>query len=279
MQRVSLGLAAALFVIGFCALFALADWIPGDGHKMHFPQTPDEEGWNVMASFGQTLADDWTCSADGPVNEIHFWGSWFGGSTGTINGFWIKIHSDIPDPEPQNPDTWSMPGPILWSRYIPIDDVIAQHITPDPQLWEGWHDPTSGEYLYPDHDNYYQYNIFNIADPFVQQAGNIYWLEITAATDVSDPGVKWGWKSSVEHHQDDAVYGTPTCSEPDNGSGTIDHPVDTCDYVAEEPMLIVNNLPPGTTIEMDAFITDPICNQFFFCSGNPPAGKCEDVGG
>ena len=24
---------------------ALADWDPGDGHKMHFPQLPDPLGW------------------------------------------------------------------------------------------------------------------------------------------------------------------------------------------------------------------------------------------
>lgn len=30
---------------------ALADWQPGDGHKMHFPQLPDEDGWDVRSSF------------------------------------------------------------------------------------------------------------------------------------------------------------------------------------------------------------------------------------
>ena len=280
MRRALLGSVALAAVFGFCAMFVLADWMPGDGHKMHFPQNPDEEGWNVLASFGQPLADDWTCSEDGPVNEIHFWGSWFGGSTGTIDGFWITIYSDIPDPDVGDPANWSMPGNVLWSCYIPIGDVIVQHIIPDPQLWEGWFDPTTGTYTYPDHDNYYQYNIFNIPDPFVQTAQTIYWLEITADTDIDDPGSRWGWKSSVEHHLDDAVYGIPTCTAPDNGSGTVDLPAMGCDYVGQEPMMIIDGLPPGTTIEMEAFFTGYGCGGgVTLCSGALPPDKCEDDGG
>ena len=37
---------------------AMADELPDDGN-MHFPQYPDEDGWNVAACFGQSLADDW----------------------------------------------------------------------------------------------------------------------------------------------------------------------------------------------------------------------------
>ena len=29
---------------------ALADWEPADGHKMHFPQLPDEDGWDVCSN-------------------------------------------------------------------------------------------------------------------------------------------------------------------------------------------------------------------------------------
>ena len=51
---------------------ALADWDPEDGHKMHFPQLPDPNGYDVSA---YCLTDDWTCSETGPVTDIHFWGS------------------------------------------------------------------------------------------------------------------------------------------------------------------------------------------------------------
>jgi hypothetical protein len=45
-------------------------------HKMHFPQLPDLEGWDVYAVYPKTLADDWQCSETGEVLDIHFWGSW-----------------------------------------------------------------------------------------------------------------------------------------------------------------------------------------------------------
>lgn len=45
-------LVVCLCMVGVLAFGvpALADWNPGDGHKMHFPQLPDEDGWNVKSS-------------------------------------------------------------------------------------------------------------------------------------------------------------------------------------------------------------------------------------
>ncbi len=58
------------------------------------------------------------------------------------------------------------------------------------------------------------------------------------------------------------------CTAPDNGGGTADLPAD-CDYVADDPMKIIDGLPPGTTIEMDAVLMDFTC-------ASPP---CETPGG
>jgi len=77
-------LMTVLCVVGLPAL-ALGDWQPGDGHKMHFPQLPDEDGWDVRASY-ICLADDWECSEDGFVRDMHFWGSWRNGDVGLITG-------------------------------------------------------------------------------------------------------------------------------------------------------------------------------------------------
>ena len=88
-----------LMILASSSFVTMADWNPGDGHKMHFPQLPDEAGWDVYATAGLSdygypdicLADDWMCNESGPVTDIHFWGSWKGGITGTINGFQIAI--------------------------------------------------------------------------------------------------------------------------------------------------------------------------------------------
>jgi len=53
-----------LLTIAAFSLFTLAAqgaWVVGDGHKMHFPQLPDPNGWDVNVH-DFTLADDWQCS-------------------------------------------------------------------------------------------------------------------------------------------------------------------------------------------------------------------------
>ncbi|NNJ71310.1 MAG: hypothetical protein HKP10_08515, partial [Kiritimatiellales bacterium] len=61
-------------------------WIEPDNvdpHKMHWPQYPDPDGWDVMACFHEemqkqkVLADDFLCTSNGLITHITFWGSWF----------------------------------------------------------------------------------------------------------------------------------------------------------------------------------------------------------
>lgn len=256
-----------------------AMWQPDDGHKMHFPQLPDEEGWNVMDVSPMVLADDWQCSESGDVTDITFWGSWQDGTVGTISSFNVSILSDIPDPDPGDPLTYSMPGELLWSMVIPFEEVNSVNITPDPQLWEGWYDPITEIYTYPDHDNYFQYDIKNISEPFIQTQGVIYWLSISA--NLSSPLTSlWGWKSTLNHWNDDATWLSVECTAPDNGTGTITYPAD-CSFTApDEVMMIIDGLPPGTTIELDPEYMDFVCTGTSpYCSLPILPGECEVPGG
>ena len=63
------GFVAAVGAILLSVGLAVADWTPADGHKMHFPQLPDANGWDVLATNPKILADDWTCSSTGPVKD------------------------------------------------------------------------------------------------------------------------------------------------------------------------------------------------------------------
>ena len=81
MRKLILILSVTALAVGLMALPLSAQQWPN--HKMHFPQLPDLIGWDVMAtsSFpppgqGTVLADDWQCTRTGPVEDIHFWGSW-----------------------------------------------------------------------------------------------------------------------------------------------------------------------------------------------------------
>ena len=96
--------------------------------------------------------------------------------------------------------------PALWEREITAWE--ERLIVPGyPLSQQGWYDPVPDPLplIVPqDHAVYYQYNITGIEDPFVQVHGSIYWLNITA--NVAGPE-QWGWKSSADHFNDDAVWG------------------------------------------------------------------------
>lgn len=175
-------------------------WRPGDPYKMHFPQLPDETGWDVMDMMPFGLADDWMCTETGPVSDIHFWGSWLHGVTGEIISFTIGMYSDIPAAPPEIP--FSRPGNLLW-QYQAVNFGLE---LVEPQVAEGWYDPATGLIIPMDHFQYYQYNVYiPEADWFIQEQGTIYWLSITA--NLALPGLtQWGWKSSLDHWNDDAVW-------------------------------------------------------------------------
>ena len=50
-----------------------ADWNEGGPHKMHYPQLPNPNGWDVNCTAPQTIADDLLCAADGPITNFHLW--------------------------------------------------------------------------------------------------------------------------------------------------------------------------------------------------------------
>jgi hypothetical protein len=181
-------------------LAAVADWHPEDGHKMHHAQLPDETGWAVNATQPLILADDFRCMETGWIKDIHFWGAWRHGDVGQVQTFWLSLHSDIP--ADQNPDGYSKPGETL--REWEISDWTAVPI--DPPTMEGWYDPATNDTFPEDHYAYFQYNVFlPEADWFPQDSGTIYWLNISAI--VQDPvNTQWGWKSTQDHWNDDAVW-------------------------------------------------------------------------
>jgi hypothetical protein len=184
-------------LLGLLTAPVLADWNVGDPYKMHFPQLPDLNGWDVNATYPKVLADDWQCLGSGPVSDIHFWGSWKQDLIGTITSFHVSIHADVP----AQPGIPSHPGPVLWEEEI-TNFAIRSY---DPTSNEGWYDPNTGQYAKPDHQHYFQYNLTNILNPYPQAQGMIYWLDISAR--VLETDKKWGWKTSLDHWNDDAVWG------------------------------------------------------------------------
>lgn len=221
-------------------------WVPGNADVMHYPQHPDETGWDVQATYPRRLADDWTADATVPVRDLHWWGSFLSGDREPIKKFYLAIYSDVPAGIDY---PYSHPGILVWA------DTVSEYVmTPiTPGLFEGWYDPFLAGFSVNDHREYWQYDvILPNAKWFHQTAGVTYWLSISAELADTTLGRRWGWKSTANHYLDDAVYppivSAGTCVAPDNGSGTATHPAQ-CPFDNNDLMYIVNGLPPLSTIE------------------------------
>ena len=172
--------ATASVALSLLASVAWADWHSGQEHKMHFPQLPDKTGFDVNFTAPRVIADDWRCSQTGPVSDIHFWFSarqdWLNLQLpldAQITNVHVSIHADVPV-GPGNP--YSHPGQLLWQRDFKVNEVAIRQVGLGPQ-W--WYDPATGIVAANDHQKIYQCNIIQIAEPFYQKKGTIYWLDVS----------------------------------------------------------------------------------------------------
>ncbi len=182
-------------VLASCVLAApaLADWDPGDGHKMHFPQLPDPNGWDISVG---VPADDWQCSESGYVTDIHLWVSWRGDVEHWDTDLWVGIH------ENDTTGPYSKPGDPLWDGVFYDNEYTwRQWGTGD----QGWYSPWTEEVIPHDHSNIFQINIEGIPDPFYQEEGETYWLLLGTVYGTWD----LGWKTSQDHFEDGAVWYNP----------------------------------------------------------------------
>ena len=212
-----------LLVVGFGVIAvtpgAKADWNPGDPYKMHWPQLPDMDptGLDVLATYGgywfnpaggfyeqlgnKILADDFVCTETGPITGIHIWGSWLNNAPNPNGYFHLSIHSDIPDPDGTGP-LYSMPGDVVWERNVPLWEERI-YGTANEQFY----DPNTTNILGPD-NLVFQYNfLIDPADAHVQTAGSTNWLDVQFVPFAPNTTNLFGWKTSRDHFNDDAVFG------------------------------------------------------------------------
>lgn len=183
-----------------------------EGEEWKWFQAPDldDTGIDINGTEPLILADDYLCTAPGRLTEIHVWGSWKDdylplGVPFAVD-FTVSIHEDIPA------DTLtgehSRPGDVLWFR-----DFVAGEFTVDlwqDQLSEGWMTPPD-DYYFPGDSICWLYTFFvPPAEAFHQvgmpDSGVVYWLDVQARP--HDQEAVWGWKTSLDHWNDDSVWGT-----------------------------------------------------------------------
>ncbi len=185
---------------------APCDWQPGDPHKMHWPQLPDLSFTGIDISLSQgTLADDFKCTATGPITDIHIWGSFRddklpndGPGALTLE---LSIYSDVP----AQANAWSRPGTLLWQRTFKPGEYAVALVHEGP---EDWYDPTGNQYLPGNHKQAFQYNFCIDADPFTQKEGTIYWLAVRDIRTSANSNYNFGWKTTSPRYRwnDDAVF-------------------------------------------------------------------------
>jgi len=209
------GILACGAVLLCLALPAWADWAVGDDFKMHFPQLPDPTGWDVavwsapnpdpaLPDSGIQLADDWLCTETGKVSDIHLWFSIRGRNLTPEDLTPESIRFTIYDDDRSGP--FSKPGASLWQGDIdPLNVVVAEV---PPTGTQGWYDPSIPDVRINDHERYWQLNVEDIPDPFIQQVGELYWLglELSMLGPDGAPFTGVGWKTSPDHFNDDAVW-------------------------------------------------------------------------
>jgi len=207
MRKVLMTTMCVLFAVGT----ASGDWKEEDGHKMHYPQRPDLDGWDIDMTT-HVLADDWGCSETGLVDDIHFWASVEYGQPPAFQAINVSIHDNVTAEENDYGD-YSMPGNQL--RAWTFHNFTIRGVD-NPDYWQGWDDPQSSTVVGPcrrdDHQDFLQINITDISeqvsDPFKQEEGNIYWLDLQIVPGGAADHLV-GWKTTDEPWMDVAVYQNP----------------------------------------------------------------------
>jgi hypothetical protein len=188
-----------------------------------YVQQPDlsETGIDVDATYDtsgmspwppQLLADDFNCTTPGPITDIHIWGSWYHDFPPYQDPrnveFVLSIHSNIPA-DPCNPNSYSMPGELLWSRYFgPGEFEVYEEAS---NLTEGYYVPCIEYYEYPGDSICWRYDFYMPPLEAFMQEGDpcnpvTYWLDVQAFNYSTSEPVRFGWKTSVDHWMDDAVF-------------------------------------------------------------------------
>lgn len=157
-------------------------------------------GWDEQSLYygPQIVADDWLCTDDRPITDIHWWGSYDAWDQEyppptAPRRFHIAIWTDVP----ANPPEFSHPDTVVYEWAVDRAELFERRVGCD------FHPETMNV---PDACFRYDFYIPQ-AEWFHQQPGpTVYWISISAIYDVAEiPPNPWGWKTREHYYNDDAV--------------------------------------------------------------------------
>ncbi len=182
----------------------------------YIPQGALFNGWNERSSQllngtdFQIVADDWICTNNQPITDIHWWGSFLGWSQSNLppmvpEMFAIEFWTDMPagpNSEYSHPDLYlnglscSINDPHFSCSFVGWD-IDPRGISPPEACFEF-------NYILP--------------QPWEQPlpGSNVYWMSIVASYNM-ETQFPWGWKTRPHFAMDDAVriFNLPP-SDPSN---------------------------------------------------------------
>ena len=137
----------------------------------------------AAAYIGTYMADDFADKYDTPVVHVRWWGSYPDPVTpDKVTRFAIIFESDVPAAAPLG---YSHPGSVLLAQTVHSGPLFPGSGT----FTEKFISPGGA----PLDEELYEYNA-ELAFPFPQQAGTVYWLKIVALIDPAVDGlIRWGW--------------------------------------------------------------------------------------
>lgn len=186
-------------------------WLEEDLSKWIQPPDLDVTGMDVHCTEPIILADDFECVEPGRIVEVLIWASWlddywpYNDNPGAVD-FFLSFHEDIPDS--LSPTGYSMPADPVWIKDFPAG-TFTYGVHAD-SLLEGWFYPPDGTYSWPADFTCWWYHFQIAADEAFFQDGTarhpkVYWLDVQAWP--HDTFATFGWKSSRQQWNDDAVWG------------------------------------------------------------------------
>jgi hypothetical protein len=198
-----------------CTLMLVATVLPVGGTIRETPtddvviwyHPPDDTngGINIRCDrsdgIQRTLATDFECRLSGLITKVVLYGSWKDNVVGTINLIHLSIHDDIP--AAVSPTNYSMPGRLRWEMNFTVFEESIFTVGETEWWWDPYMDivkplseNTTWEYTIdiPDSHAFHQEGTPDVPV--------IYWLDVY----VKAEGGEFGWKTTIDHRIDDAVY-------------------------------------------------------------------------
>ena len=185
----------------------------------------DIQSWSGLQQAGPYLvADDWWCDGR-PIDAIRWWGSYlaYGGVSNAPgipsgglrpSGFRVHWYTDIP--ATNSPTGYSMPGPELLYRNVPLLSY-TQPLNAYGVVKEFYAGTVDLGFLGPSHvgqkEHKFRYDLY-LEESWNEKADRVYWLGIEALYDGEPRLFPWGWSTTPFLHNwnDDAVVRTNTAT-------------------------------------------------------------------